>query len=283
MALERHEQDQLIVDHMPIVGYQVSEMIRRVPAHVQRDELAAAGSLALVQAARSFDPERGVPFARYASVRVRGAIVDELRGMDWATRGARRRARELTDLTDQLTNNLGRRPTREELADAMGVDVAAVDAVRGDAERRVLSLDADNGETTATIASGGMGPEDSLLVDEKLRYLSAAVEELPERLRFVVQALFFEDRAVVDVADELGVTQSRISQLRTQAMGMLRDAMNTSLDPEMAPEVPEMPGVAERRRQNYYAAVSERAATGAARGLAYAQSDEMRERLLETA
>ena len=160
MALERHEQDQLIVDHMPIVGYQVSEMIRRVPAHVQRDELAAAGSLALVQAARSFDPERGVPFARYASVRVRGAIVDELRGMDWATRGARRRARELTDLTDQLTNNLGRRPTREELADAMGVDVAAVDAVRGDAERRVLSLDADNGETTATIASGGMGPED---------------------------------------------------------------------------------------------------------------------------
>lgn len=283
MALNRIEQDELITQHLPIVGYQVSEMIRRVPSHVQRDELAAAGSLALVQAARSFDPERGVPFARYASVRVRGAIIDELRGMDWATRGARRRARELTTVTDELTNNLGRRPTREELADALGTDVAAIDSVRGDAERRVLSLDTDNGDTAATIAAKTTGPEENLLVDERLRYLSAAVEELPERLRLVVRGLFFEDRTVLEIADELGVTQSRISQLRTQAMGMLRDAMNSSLDPDLAPEVSENPGVAERRRQTYYAAVAERAAAGAARGAAYLRSDEMGERLVHTA
>lgn len=283
MSLTRIEQDELITQHLPIVGYQVSEMIRRVPAHVRRDELAAAGSLALVQAARGFDPERGVPFARYASVRVRGAILDELRGMDWATRGARRRARELTTVTDELTNQLGRRPTREELADSLGTNVSAIDSTRGDSERRILSLDADNGESAATLPSAGMGPEEALLVDERLRYLSAAVEELPERLRVVVRALFFEERPVVEIAEELGVTQSRISQLRTQAMGMLRDAMNSALDPELAPEAPAAPGVAERRRQGYYAAVAERAATGAARGATYAQTAEMRERLVQTA
>lgn len=283
MALNRIEQDALITEHLPIVGYQVSEMIRRVPSHVQRDELAAAGSLALVQAARSFDPERGVPFARYASVRIRGAIVDELRGMDWATRGARRRARELASVTDELTSSLGRRPTREEIADAMGTDVAGIDSVRGDAERRILSLDVEGGESASTIASKTTGPEENLLVDERLRYLAAAVEELPERLRFVVRGLFFEDRTVVEIADELGVTQSRISQLRTQAMGMLKDAMNSALEPELAPEISENPGVAERRRQNYYAAVAERAGVGAARGASYAQSAEMRERLVHTA
>ncbi|WP_127126493.1 sigma-70 family RNA polymerase sigma factor [Georgenia sp. SYP-B2076] len=255
----RREQDELIVQNLPLVGYHVSEMIRRVPAHVQRDELAAAGSLALVQAARAFNPDLGVPFGRYATVRVRGAIVDELRGMDWASRGARHRARQLTELSDQLTAALGRKPSREELAEAMGVDVAEVEATQGDVERRVLSIDGDGAAAAENLSASGLGPEERLLVGEKLHYLTAAVVELPERLRHVVEELFFRDRPVVDLAAEMGVTQSRISQLRTQALSMLKDAINTSLDPELVPMAPPVPGVAERRRQAYYAAVAERA------------------------
>lgn len=268
MALERHEQDELIEQHLSLVGYHVSEMIRRVPAHVQRDELAAAGSLALVQAARAFDAELGVPFGRYASTRIRGAILDELRGMDWASRGIRQRARRLGELTERLTAELGRAPRPEELADAMGVGVEEVRAIRDDAQRRIVSLDADTTTGAATLSDKSLSPEQRVVVDERLRYLTAGVSELPEKLRIVVEGIFFQERPVVEIAEELGVTQSRISQLRTQALGMLRDAMNTALDPELAPEPAENPGVAEKRRQAYYAAVAERASATATRAVA---------------
>lgn len=251
--------DELIVQNLPLVGYHVTEMIRRLPAHIQRDDLAAAGSLALVQAARAYNPAIGVPFGRYAGVRIHGAIVDELRGMDWASRGARQRARQLTELDDTLTAALGRRPNREELAEALGADPTEVRAARGDAERRVLSIDGEGAAAAANLASPTMGPEERLLVTERLQHLTAAVAELPERLRLVVEELFFHDRPVTELAAELGVTQSRISQLRTQALAMLRDGMNAALEPDLVPQPVAGPGVAERRRQAYYAAVAHRA------------------------
>ena len=160
MALERREQDELIEQHLSLVGYHVSEMIRRVPTHVQRDELAAAGSLALVQAARAFDAALGVPFARYASTRIRGAILDELRGMDWASRGARQRARRLNQLTERLTAELGRAPRPEELADAMGVGVDEVRAIRDDGQRRIVSLDTPS-VSTSSLSTSRVGPSAS--------------------------------------------------------------------------------------------------------------------------
>lgn len=257
---DKRAQDDLITAHLPLVGYHVSELIRRVPAHVQREDLAAAGFLALVQAARAFNPELGVPFARYAALRVRGAMVDELRSMDWAPRATRHRARRLNEVRDQLTAALNRAPTREEIAEAMGADVSAVDAAQSDAERRVLSLDAESAANAENLASSALSPEDRVLVAERLRYLNAAVSELPERLRVVVEGLFVHDRPVAELAEELGVTQSRISQLRSQALQMLRDGMNAALDPALAPAPVRNPGVAERRRQAYYAAVAVRGA-----------------------
>lgn len=263
MTVDRHEQDELIVRNLPLVGYHVSEMLWKVPPHVQREDLAAAGSFALVQAARSFDPDLGVPFERYAALRIRGAIVDELRGMDWVSRRARRRARELTELAEGLTAALGRIPTRAELAEAMGVDPAEVEATRRDASLRVLSIDGEAAGAVDALRAAALGPEERLLVDERLRYLAAAVAELPERLRHVVHELFFRERSMADLAEELGVTQSRISQLRTQALALLRDGINTSLEPVLAPAPSPEPGVAERRRQAYYAAVAQRAAAEA--------------------
>lgn len=253
------------MQNLAIVGYHVNEVLRRVPPHVQREDLAAAGSLALVQAARAYDPATGVPFGRYAALRVRGALVDELRSMDWASRGARRRARELADISDQLTAELGRTPTREELAEAMGAEVADIDATRSETERRLLSLEGFDGVNAISVPDSAPSPEEAVLTGERVRYLHAAVDVLPERLRYVIEQLFFHDRPVIELAEELGVTHSRISQLRTEALGMLRAGMHANLDPELLPtEITEATGIVARRRQAYFAAVAERAASSAA-------------------
>lgn len=259
--------DELVVAHMPVVGYHVSEVLSRVPATVSREDLVSAGHLALVLAARAYDASTGVPFARYAALRIRGALIDELRSMDWASRGARQRARELSSTSDRLTAQLGRTPSRTELATALGTDVAAVDQARQDAERRVLSMDATVHPVADLVRDETPGPEDAVLIGERLRYLRAAVETLPERLRLVIEGLFLQDRSVAELADELGVTQSRISQLRTEGLGLMRDGLNASLDPDMVPAAERPDGVAERRRRSYFAAVASRAAmTAAAHG-----------------
>ena len=253
--------DALVVEHLPLVGYHVNAMLGRVPASVSRAELASAGALALVQAARAYDPETGVPFERYAALRIRGALVDELRGMDWLTRGARRRARQLATVSDELTSHLGRIPTRAELATALGVGEEEVEAARGDAEAKLLSIDGFDTTVADLVVDSGPGPEANVLANEQLRYLSAGVASLPERLRYVIEQLFFEDRPVVELAEELGVTQSRISQLRTEALTLLRDGMNASLDPELVPQAARPDGVAERRRRAYFATVAAKAAS----------------------
>jgi RNA polymerase sigma factor for flagellar operon FliA len=253
----------LVVAHLPLVGYHVNEVMMRVPSSVSRDDLASAGSLALVLAARAYDASTGVPFGRYAALRIRGALIDELRSMDWASRGARQRARELSSTSDRLTSTLGRAPSREELATALGTDVVGVDAARQDADRRVLSIDGAVNPIADLISDNGPGPEETLIAGEKMRYLGAAVDTLPDRLKYVVEQLFYQDVPVVELANELGVTQSRISQLRSEALALLRDGMNASLDPELL-QVAERPdGVAERRRQAYFASVAARAAESA--------------------
>lgn len=258
----------LVVENLALVGYHVSSMLGRIPAHVSRGELASAGYLALVQAARSYDESTGVPFTRYASLRIRGAIVDELRGMDWISRGARRRVRRLNEVADVLTSSLGRVPSREELAEALGVAVDEVDLARGDAETRILSIDAVEGAGAASVPSDELNPEENVVHGERLRYLRAGVESLPERLRYVVEQLFLHDRPVVELAEELRVTQSRISQLRTEALALLKDGMNASLDPDLVSAPTGKPGgVAERRRQAYFAQVAARAANAAQAGV----------------
>ena len=251
----------LVVAHMALVGYHVNAMLGRVPAYVSRADLVSAGHLALVRAARAYDESTGVPFARYAALRIKGALVDELRGMAWVPRGARRRARQLNEVTDQLTGTLGRAPSRDELAAAMGMPVEEIDAAKSDAETRVLSMDGFDGSIAESVVATTMGPEESLLAGEKLQYLRAGIAALPERLRYVVTELFFHDRPVAELAEELGVTQSRISQLRTEALGLLKDGINASLDPDLVSTAPRPEGVAERRRQAYFANVAARAAS----------------------
>jgi RNA polymerase sigma factor for flagellar operon FliA len=256
----RREVDELVEQNVPLVGYLVREMLARVPAHVSRDELTSAGMMALVVSAQGFDASRGVPFARFAAIRIRGALLDELRGMDWAARSVRTRAREVESVRAQLSAALGRTPRNEDIAAAMGISVADLDALQTDTARAsVLSLHGFAPESGAEVlAEPSVGPEGLLLRREQLGYLHDSIAELPERLRFVVTGYFFEQRQMSDIAAELGVTESRVSQLRAEALELLRDGMNAQLEPSAPRQSPKRSRRATATRAAYYGAIAER-------------------------
>jgi RNA polymerase sigma factor for flagellar operon FliA len=228
--------DELITAHLPLVGHLVRELMHRLPAHVNRDDLVSAGTVALVLSARGFDPSRGVPFARFAAIRIRGALTDELRTMDWASRAVRSRAREVESVRTMLAARLSRSPHRHEIAQAMGLPLEDLDALDADVHRAsVLSLQSLTPDDTAELLpTAGDGPENLLVRREQLGMLKDAVAELPERLRTVVEEYFFAQRKMADIAAELGVTESRVSQLRSEALVMLRAGMKTGSDEEAA-------------------------------------------------
>ncbi|WP_404352295.1 sigma-70 family RNA polymerase sigma factor [Phycicoccus jejuensis] len=261
-AAPRHDVDALCREHLPIVTYEVRALSARLPSHVATDDLTSAGLFALASAAESFDANRGVPFGRYAATRIKGALLDELRSMDWATRSVRTRARELDAVRGAMTSELGREPAERELADRLGVGVEAVRQVSEAVHRSVVvRLDSlvDAGVADAALPRDERTPEDVVVQRERESYLSAAVAALPERLRIVVQATFFEDRLLKDVAEELGVTESRVSQLRTEALGMLRDGMRATHGEERPAAAAAATTAAARRRAGYYADIAQRA------------------------
>jgi RNA polymerase sigma factor FliA len=257
VATERMLED-LIRAHMPLVGHLVREMAGRLPAHVNRDDLSSAGLAALVTAARSYDPEREVPFARFATVRIRGALLDELRGMDWASRTVRHRARRVDAAREELTGALGRAPSVAELAEALGVGTHEIGAIEEDVHRAVvLSLQGFTaGAAEEMVTEQRAGPEDQLVHREKIGYLYNAIDALPERLRLVVSRYFMEERPMTEIAAELGVTESRVSQLRAEALTMLRDGLNSQLNPSAITPNTRPDGCVARRRAAYFAQVA---------------------------
>lgn len=258
LTAARAEEGRLVQDHLPLVQQAVSELSRRLPGHVRRDELYSAAMLGLAQAARSFDPARGIAFQCHASNRIRGALLDELRDADWASRSVRSRARRLQRAAEDLTSRLGRSPTPAQLAVELGVKVDAVHRLVEDVHRATVlnyeSIVEEGGEQL--LPSTDDLPEAVLLGRELRAYLVDAVLALPERLRRVVVASFFEERPMHQIGAELGVTESRVSQLRAEALALLRDGLNAHLDPEGLPPEPRPNGPLARRKAAYYAAIA---------------------------
>jgi RNA polymerase sigma factor for flagellar operon FliA len=223
----------MVRENLPLVGHLVREMLAKVPAHVSRDELTSAGMIALVVSAQTFDGSKGVPFARFAAIRIRGAIMDELRGMDWAARSVRARAREADAVRAQLAAQLGRTPHNDEVASTMGIGRGDLTALDADVARAgVLSIENFAPDTGAhAVSDGSAGPESMILRREQLGYLHDAIAELPDRLRTVITAYFFQERQMTDIAAELGVSESRVSQMRAEALRIMRDGMREQAEP----------------------------------------------------
>lgn len=252
-----------VVAHLPLVEYALAELRGRLPSHVCLDDLRSAGQLALVQASRGFDPARGVPFARFASRRISGAMVDELRRSDWASRSVRARARERALVESSLTARLGRAPRSEELAEALGVSVSHLHAYEEDVHRSVvLSLQAleSPGAAETLVAAREPSPEAVLLASERTDIVVDAVAVLPEQMRAVVIGLFWQEQTTAEIALELSVTESRVSQIKTAALKLLRDGVNCQDEPALVSVSDRPGGCVERRRAAYFDAVASRAA-----------------------
>jgi RNA polymerase sigma factor for flagellar operon FliA len=249
--------EELCKQHLVLVQYEVRALVARLPRHVSQDDLVSAGMAALASAATAFDPTLGVPFARFAARRIKGALLDELRAADWASRSVRSRVRARDLAYDALSGRLGRAPSTAELAAEMKVDVSEMEGLEADVHRSVvLSVDrlTEAGAAEALLPVAAETPESVLIERERQSYLLAAVEVLPERLKQVVEGYFLRERPMKELAEELGVTESRVSQLRAEALRLLKDGLNAQLAPELVSE-PEGPVVA-RRREAYYAAVA---------------------------
>jgi RNA polymerase sigma factor FliA len=256
-ATDHRRVEALITAHLGLVDRVVRQLTAGFPRHVDRDELHGAGAAGLVDAAHRYDPATGVPFDRYAAIRIRGAVLDATRERDWAPRRTRRDLRLIADTTSRLEEQLRRAPDEAEIAAAMGVDVQRIrDRRAAEVTSRLLALDRPAGEdgVVGTIADRiaeddtAWLPAPALERNELVGTLRAAVDRLPEAPRRVLVEHHFGGRLLRDIADELGVTEARASQLRLEALHALQAYFATQYE-GVAPVPPEAPG--KRARASY--------------------------------
>ncbi len=231
--------------NLPLVKHVVFQVAVHFPRHVDREDLARAGALGLVEASRRFDASRGVPFERFAAQRIRGAILDSVRAADWAPRSVRLLARRLEATEQQLASELGRVPSLPEMANELGVSMEELTKLQDRLFRSVvLALDhetSDEGDEELTLVDvledrNSVEPLEELETRELHSYLRDAVGLLPERQRFVVVGYFLEGRTSEELARFLGVTESRVSQLRSEALRNLKLGIEAQYDDEVVEE-----------------------------------------------
>lgn len=249
--MSQADRNALVEDHLDLVRGILAEVAVRYPRHVDREELWSAGALGLVEASRRYDPTTGVPFARYAAIRIRGAIVDSTRTRDWATRTVRRRLRETGEVAAGFEEDHGRPPTQKELAHALGISVGQLAELRAHASTSLLlHLDhrVDNEvplreqlreERTEVL------PDAALEQCELLGTLQSALEQLCPVQREVVARYYLQGELLQDIAVGFGVTEARISQLRREALTALRSYFATLYE-GVAPVDRDAPGGRER-------------------------------------
>jgi RNA polymerase sigma factor for flagellar operon FliA len=225
------DRDALLEAHLPQVKYIAERLAAKLPPSVDRDDLIGAGVLGLLDAVDKYDPSRGVLFKTYAEMRVRGAMLDSLRDLDWAPRSMRQRAREVEAASREIEQRLGRVAEEEEVAAALSLSVGEfhtlLQELRG---LNVTGLDGEDEDETGVRARQVLDdPARTPLAlyegNEVRDRLASAVDRLPERERQIVALYYVEELTMKEIGAVLGVTESRVSQIHTQAVIRLRAAL----------------------------------------------------------
>lgn len=234
----RSDRDQLILNYSPLVKYVAGRVAVGLPQNVEQSDLVSYGIFGLIDAIEKFDPERGYKFETYAIARIRGAIIDELRAIDWVPRSVRAKARALENAYAKLESNLRRTPTDEELADELEMTDAQLQTTLSQisfvglvALDEMLSVGGDRGESLTlgdTIADTGEGPVAAYEVEEMRHILADAINSLPEREKIVLTLYYYEGLTLAEIGQVLGVTESRVCQIHTKAVLQLRSKILAS-------------------------------------------------------
>ncbi|NUP88730.1 MAG: FliA/WhiG family RNA polymerase sigma factor [Candidatus Sumerlaeia bacterium] len=229
------ERNQMIVEHLPLVKYIAARIAGRLPSHVEVDDLVNAGILGLIDAIDKYDPTRKIKFKTYAEFRIRGAIIDELRALDWVPRSTRQKASRLERAYAEVEQRLGRAASDVEVAEhlgipvedltqmlceARGVAIISVDELRGEGdesfERNLLEYLADP-ETVQ--------PDVRLNLDQVYQIVADAIEVLPEKERLVISLYYYDELTMKEIGEIMDITESRVSQIHTKAVIRLRSKL----------------------------------------------------------
>jgi RNA polymerase sigma factor FliA len=224
--------EKLILHYAPLVKYVASRVATGLPSSVEQADLVSYGMFGLIDALQKFEPGRGNKFETYAIPRIKGAIIDELRAMDWVPRSIRFKAREIEKAHQDLESMLKRQPSEREMAERLGVSMRELhDVVSQISFVSVLALDelvsvgTDRGEQVSlidTLADRGIDPTSGVESQETRGLLAAAINGLSEREKIVVTLYYFEGLTLAEIGDILGVTESRVCQIHTKAVAGLR-------------------------------------------------------------
>jgi RNA polymerase sigma factor for flagellar operon FliA len=225
----RLDNNTLIKQYSPLVRRLAHQMIAKLPANVEVDDLIQVGLIGLTDALSRFDAEQGVQFETFATQRIRGAMLDELRGGDWMSRGTRRQQREIEVAVHKVEQRLGRAPREDEIAAEMGLPLAEyqelLGKVRGTQLVYLEDMSGDDGDDDYLdrhVADESANPM-AMLQDHRMREaLVAAIKNLPEREQFVMSMYYEHDMNLKEIAAVLKVTESRVCQLHSQSIARLR-------------------------------------------------------------
>jgi RNA polymerase sigma factor FliA len=229
---EPDARERLILHYAPLVKYVASRVATGLPASVEQADLVSYGMFGLIDGLEKFEPGRGNKFETYAIPRIKGAIIDELRAMDWVPRSVRFKAREIEKAYTDLETMLKRAPSEAELAERLGISrrelhdvVTQISFVSVLALDEMVSVGTDRGEQVSlldTLADKGIDPGAGMESHETRGLLAAAINSLSEREKIVVTLYYFEGLTLAEIGEILGVTESRVCQIHTKAVGGLR-------------------------------------------------------------
>jgi len=224
--------EKLILHYAPLVKYVASRVATGLPASVEQADLVSYGIFGLIDALGKFEPGRGNKFETYAIPRIKGAIIDELRAMDWVPRSVRFKAREIDKAHTDLESMLKRAPSEQEMAERLGITkrelhdvISQISFVSVLALDEMVSVGSDRGEQVSlldTLADRGIDPTSNVDAQETRGLLAAAINSLSEREKIVVTLYYFEGLTLAEIGEILGVTESRVCQIHTKAVGGLR-------------------------------------------------------------
>jgi len=228
-ASHQHEPDDLVARHADLVRRIAGHLLGRLPASVQADDLIQAGLIGLLEAARNYDASQGASFETYAGIRIRGAMLDEIRRNNWAPRSVYRKSRQVAEAIRRVEHRLGRDAADAEVARELGLSLNDYhELLRQAAGHSLFSLE-EVGEADME-ARGTGSPLERLQREDFRRALAQAIETLPKRERLVLSLYYDEELNLREIGAVLGVSESRISQIHSQAVLRLQARMRNWVD-----------------------------------------------------